>query len=344
MNPTTAVMFPTVAHTTNSDSEPAQFILPDLINDCHYPLRQNPHRDAVSRATNQWLVDVGQLVEPEIRGYLDADIGGCAAVCYPDADAFHLQVCAEWLIWAFIVDDWMECGVADVQEVHEYFNLAIRDPINFDTEQSAALGKLPAPAAQSGFIRTMGLFFAAVAKNLDDRAKGHMYNLQSFLTLRRNLIGTKPCFALVEFVAVIDLPDEVVSHPVVMALEEAALDYAIWSNDVFSYNKEQSRGSAPWENIVAVTMYDRGLDLQGAMDYAGQMCKDAIQRFESNRVILPSWEEEVDRQVAIYVEGLQNVMVGSLNWYPDCPRYVGKDGHAIKRDRIVKLLPKRPLL
>ncbi|KAG1868673.1 hypothetical protein F4604DRAFT_1927223 [Suillus subluteus] len=54
--------------------------------------------------------------------------------------------------------------------------------------------------------------------------------------------------------------------------------------DVFSYNKEQSRGSAPWENIVAVIMYDQGLDLQGAMDYAAQMCKDVIQRFESNGV------------------------------------------------------------
>jgi hypothetical protein len=90
-------------------------------------------------------------------------------------------------------------------------------------------------------------------------------------------------------------------------------------------------------------MHDQGLDLQGAMNYAGQMCKDAIRCFEFNRAILPSWGEEVDKQVAIYVEGLQNWMIGSLNWHFDSARYFGKHGHAVKRDRIVKLLPKRPL-
>jgi hypothetical protein len=103
-----------------------------------------------------------------------------------------------------------------------------------------------------------------------------------------------------------------------------------------SYNKEQSRGDAHWHNLVAVLMHDRGLDLQGAMDYAGQMCKDAIQRFEFNRTILPSWDEEVDRQVAIYVEGLQNWIVGSLCWHLNSPRY------AVAPDRIVQLLPRRP--
>jgi hypothetical protein len=80
------------------------------------------------------------------------------------------------------------------------------------------------------FIRAIELFISAVAKNLDDRAKGHMYNLESFLTLRRDLVGTKPCFALIEFAARIDLPDEVMSHPVVMALENATLDHVVWSN------------------------------------------------------------------------------------------------------------------
>jgi len=131
-------MSPTATHTINPDSEPTQFILPDLINDCHYPLLQNPHRDAVSRASNQWLTDVGQLVEPELRFYIDIDAGACAAACYPDADAFHLQVCVEFLLWAFIVDDWMEVGVVDAREVHEYFILALRNSINFDAKQAGA--------------------------------------------------------------------------------------------------------------------------------------------------------------------------------------------------------------
>ncbi|KAG1852809.1 isoprenoid synthase domain-containing protein [Suillus subalutaceus] len=306
--------------------------------------------------SDQWLTDVAQLVEPEIREYLDLDTGAYAAGCYPDADAFHLRVCAEFFNWTFVIDDRMEYSVVDARETHESCILAFRDPINFDTEQFAAkmsksydyffiaytlsktaLRRLLAPAAQSEFIRGSELFFAAVAKQVDDRAKGNMYDLESYIVQRRNVVALKPCFALIEFVAQIDLPDEVVSHPIIMALEDATNDHISWSNDIFSYNKEQSRGDAHWHNIVAVLMHDRGLDLQGAMDYAGQMCKDAIQRFETNRAILPSWEEEVDRQVAVYVEGLQNWIVGSLHWHLNSPAMLSR------RTRIIRLLPRRSL-
>ncbi|KAG1851966.1 isoprenoid synthase domain-containing protein [Suillus subluteus] len=279
MNPTTPVMFPT-----------------------------GLHRDAVSRASDQWLTDVAQLVEPEIREHI---------VCrYPDGDAFHLQVAAEFLNWIFIIDDWM-------------VRYAVRVFSRF--RETAGLG------CTERFIHGVELFFAAVAKQVDDRAKGNVYDPQSYIALRRDLVAHKYSFSIIEFVARIDLPDEVMLHPVIKALEDAIGDHVAWANDILSYNKEQSRGSAPWENIVAVLMHDRGLDLQGAIDYAGQMCKDAIQRFESSPAILPSWEEEVDRQVAIYVEGLQKFMVGSLHWHLSSPRY------DVKPDRIIKLLPKRPL-
>ncbi|KAG1844783.1 isoprenoid synthase domain-containing protein [Suillus subluteus] len=304
------------------------------MNDCHYPLRKSPHCYALTRASDQWLSDVAQLVEPEIRGYLDMNTGTLAALCYPDGDAFHLQVCREHIDWAFIIDDWMECGVVDVQEAHESCILALRDPINFDPEQVGAkmcksfsnrFMEAAGHGCRERYIHANELFFAAVAKQLDDRAKGNTYDLQYYISLRRDLIGLKPCFALIEFVAGIDLPDEVVSHPVFKAMENAANDHISWVNVILAIN------------IVAVLMHDRGLDLQGAMDCAGQMCKDAIQRFESNRDILPSWGEEVDKQVAIYVEGLQNWIVGSLHWHLSCPRY------SVAPDRIVKLLPKRPL-
>ncbi|KAG2114146.1 isoprenoid synthase domain-containing protein [Suillus discolor] len=338
-------MLATVANTTTPDTESSQFILPDLINDCHYPVRQNPHYDAAYHASVQWLMDVAQLVEPEIRGYIDMDANGLGVVCYPDADAFHLQVCSDFLNWIFVIDDWMESGVVDARKVHETCISVFRDPINFDTERVdgkmcksffSRFKETAGPGCTQRFIDASELYFAAVAKQVDDCAKGHVYDIGSYIALRRHMGAMRLFFNLIEFAARIDLPDEVVSHPVVKALEDATNDHVCWHNDILSYNKEQSRGHAPWENIVPVIMYERGLDLQGAMDYAGQMCKDAIQRFDSNRAMLPSWGEEVDRQVAIYIEGLQHWIAGSLRWHFDCARY------AVSPDRIIKLLPKRP--
>ncbi|KAG2129186.1 isoprenoid synthase domain-containing protein [Suillus bovinus] len=322
---TAIILVPTVTQTTTPDCEPSQFILPNLINYCPYPLRQNRHCHTVARSSDQWLIDVTpQLAEPEIRGYehTDMDTGTLAAVCYPDADEFHLRVCSDFLNWLFIVDDWMEYNVVDVRKTRESCISALRDPINFDAEQLGAkmcksrFRETAGAGCIERFIHASELFFAAVAKQVDDRSKG-------------------------EYLELISLT-EVISHPVVVALQDATNDHMVWSNDIFSYNMEQSRGDVHWHNMVAVLMHERGLDLQGAIDYAGQMCQDAIQRFEYNRAMLPSWGAEVDRQVDIYVQGLQNIIVGPLHWQSKSARYFGKDGHAVKWDRVVKLLPKGP--
>ncbi|KAG2128239.1 isoprenoid synthase domain-containing protein [Suillus clintonianus] len=197
------------------------------------------------------------------------------------------------------------------------------------------------PGCTERLIRTTDLFFIASAQEVDDRVKGRVLNLEYYISSRRDTSGCKPFFALIEYAAKIDLPDEVMSHPVIMAMEEATNDYISWVNDILSYNVEQSSHSP--HNMVAVLMCEQRMNLQDAVDYSYQLCKGTIQRFEDNRVILPSWGEEVDRQVAIYVQGLEDWMIGSLHWSFNSTRYLGKDGHTVKRYRIISLLPKMPL-
>lgn len=346
-------MAPIATYTiTSSDSEPAGFILPDLFSDCRYPLRLNPHSHHVSRASEEWLFTEAHVVEPEISTFKALRIHDLIAYCYPDADVSHLRILSDFLNWSFTVDDYLDDGnVDDARGMRECCISALRDPINFQTENPA--GKIcksfftrftetAGPGCTERFIHVLDLFFIAAAKEVNNRAKGHIHDLESYAAPRRDLTGSKSCFVLVEYAARIDLPDEVISHPVIMAMEDAANDYIAWSNDIFSYNKEQSRHDT-YTNLIAVLMREQGLDLQDAVDYSGQLCKSAIQRFEDNRAILPSWGEEVDRQVAIYIQGMQDLIVGTLHWSFDSARYFGKDGETVKRERFIKLLPKIPL-
>jgi Terpene synthase family 2, C-terminal metal binding len=80
------------------------------------------------------------------------------------------------------------------------------------------------------FITTMDLFFKAVAQQSIHRAKRILPDLESYVPLRRDTSGCKPCFALIEYAAGIDLPIEVVEHPTIRALEEATNDLVTWSN------------------------------------------------------------------------------------------------------------------
>ncbi|KAL0945451.1 hypothetical protein HGRIS_000941 [Hohenbuehelia grisea] len=327
---------------------PDHFILPDLVSDCHYPLRVNAHCFKVARASERWLLDAANHNARKRRAFMGLKAGELTAACYPDADASHLQVCVDFMNYLFNLDDWLdEFDVGGTHGMHRCCIDAMHDPLNYQTEYRA--GKMTksffgrfiqtgGPGCAKRFIHTMDLFFKAVAVQAADRAKGHIPDLESYVTVRRDTSGCKPCFALIEYAARIDLPDHVAEHPIIRSMEEATNDLVTWSNDLFSYNVEQSRSDT--HNMIPVIMHQSGLDLQQAVDFVGGLCKSSIQRFETDRKNLPSWGKKIDRDVAIYVEGLQNWIVGSLHWSFDSERYFGKIGQEIKKHRVIKLLPK----
>jgi hypothetical protein len=69
------------------------------------------------------------------------------------------------------------------------------------------------------------------------------------------------------------------------------------------------------------------------------MCKQSIDRFVEEREHVPSWSDEIDRDVAVYVDGLANWIVGSLHWSFLTERYFGKEGPQLKKHRTFELLP-----
>ncbi|KAG2141849.1 isoprenoid synthase domain-containing protein [Suillus clintonianus] len=174
------------------------------------------------------------------------------------------------------------------------------DPINFQTERYSArmckaffgrFRETGGPGCTERFIHTMDLWFISAAEEVDNRAKGHVNDVESYIELRRDLSGCMAYFALVEFVSGIDLPDEVVSDPVIMALEEATNDFVSWSNDIFSYTMEQSHRST--HNLVAVLVADQGLDLQGAVHYCGQLCNISSSALQKTSLCSPHGEKRL---------------------------------------------------
>ncbi|KAF9237783.1 isoprenoid synthase domain-containing protein [Melanogaster broomeanus] len=300
--------------TCPSELSLASFVLPDSVTDCPYPLRINPHHHDVARASEQWLLEGAQLVEPHVTKFMGLKAGRLCAFSYPNADASHLRVCTDYLNWFFDMDDWLEEFHVDKEfDVNKIWGMrdcsiaAFRDPINFQTDKlgvkmaKSFFGRFiqtGGPRCTERFIHTMDLYFVAMAKQMEDRANGHIPDLTTYIALRRDTSAMRVPFACVEYAARIDLPDEVQAHPVIRGMEEASNDFSSWTNDIYSYNVEQSRGES--HNLVVVLMHHRGISLQGAVDYAGALCKGAIQRFEENRAMLLSWGEEIDQQVAIY--------------------------------------------
>jgi hypothetical protein len=54
------------------------------------------------------------------------------------------------------------------------------------------------PGAQQRFIETFDFFFQSVTQQALDREDGVIPDLESYIALRRDTSGCKPCWALIE--------------------------------------------------------------------------------------------------------------------------------------------------
>lgn len=132
--------------------------------------------------------------------------------------------------------------------------------------------------------------------------------------------------------------------------------------DIFSFNVEQSRGEficnktiplidwvvainpADDHNLIVVIMHQEKVDVQTAMDIAGDMFKENMDRFFLERDNLPSWGPEIDKQVDLFVDGLGYWISGNINWSFETERYFGTANAEVKKTRLVNLLPRTGLL
>ncbi|KAI0370486.1 terpenoid synthase [Pilatotrama ljubarskyi] len=334
-----------VAHRRRSP----RIYFPDLISRCPYPLRYNPHCERASAESKAWLMSGCKLSKKKRAAFHGLKGGLLTAMCYPLADYEQFRVCCDWINYLFHLDN-----ICDEMDDHATVSTAseiigaLRDPHGF--RPSSAVGRLTksfwrrlsskaSAGAQRRFIETFELFFHAVAQQARDRESGNIPDLESYIAMRRDTSGCKPCWALIEYANDLDLPDWVMEHPCVRGLEEAANDLVTWSNDIFSYNVEQANGDT--HNMIVVVQTQEKLDLQAAVDYVGELCVGCIDRFEALRHALPSWGPEIDEQLQVYVDGLGDWMIGNLVWSFETERYFGRAGRKVRSELSVALLPRR---
>ena len=82
------------------------------------------------------------------------------------------------------------------------------------------------------------------------------------------------------------------------------------------------------------------MGLQEAMDEAGVRFIQAREQFLDDKARIPSWGPDIDPLVSSYVNGLEQFVVGNLEFSFDTERYFGVDRTDVKRTRVVTLLPR----
>ncbi|KAF8574201.1 terpenoid synthase [Ramaria rubella] len=340
---------------------PRAFLFPDLVSYCNFPLLYHHNGDAVAAASEQWYgKGCNRMTEDQRRQLSALAAGRLSAYVYHDTNDERLRASCDLMHLIFFYGDLTDRlringneMVADTMMNGFWFPHAYR-PTHAKNkpqpEQEPDLSGLArdlwlrciqdaGPGFQARFLENMGLFFEGRYAQAKHRESGVVPALDVYINIRRDSSGLKPLIDFFEYTLQIDLPDYVINNPIMQTMKQCVNDFCTWSNDLFSFNKEQACGDT--YNMVVILMKTQGLNLQTAVDYVGDMCFKTLDAFCESQKNLPSWGPEIDRDVARYVCGLESWIVGGIHWSFISGRYFGKDGLQIKESRIVTLRPRK---
>lgn len=101
---------------------------------------------------------------------------------------------------------------------------------------------------------------------------------------------------------------------------------------------EKSRG-LELHNSVELIMNEQKVDVQSAIDWLERYAARVHDGFLDNVARLPSWGEDVDERVKVYVDGLAQWVRGNDDWTFESGRYFGDKGLEVQKTRIMSFLP-----
>ncbi|KAG6915082.1 hypothetical protein DXG01_013552 [Tephrocybe rancida] len=329
-------------------SEPI-FVLPDTLT--HWPWKRKLHPLYLEAKTESsaWVQSLNAFSPRAQRAFDLCDFSLLASLAYPIEDKDVIRAGCDAMNLFFLFDEYTD--VATPREAEQMAAAAMDALRNTDKprptgecvvgEAARQFWELSSKCASEGarrrFIDNFDTYTAAVVQQAHDRAQSRIRTIKDYFVVRRDTIGAKPAFVILQFG--LDLPDEVFTNPEIQRLSNACVDMIILGNDFCSYNVEQARGD-DGHNIVTIVMHHERIGLNAAMRWIGDYHSSLEQDFLNGMKSVPSFGEELNPKVRRYIDGLANWVRANDCWDFESHRYFATTGLEIQRTRKVALLPR----
>jgi germacradienol/geosmin synthase len=318
-----------------------------------YTARINANLDRSRQYCIDWARQMGMLESvPGIPGLgiwdednlALFDFAVCAARIHPDASATELDLSAVWLTWGTYGDDLFPALFGSTRDMAaaKAFNsrLSLFMPVDCSATPS------PVNPCETGladlWIRTASpmtidqrrqfrqgveVMTASWLWELANHIQHRIPDPVDYVEMRRKTFGSDLTMSLARITRSGEIPAEVLQTRALRALENSAADYACFTNDVFSYQKEiEFEGEV--HNCVLVVQKFLDIDRHHAVSVVNNLMTSRLQQFE--HIIdteLPLVADEFGLDAAArqaldaYIVGLQDWMAGILDWHMLCGRY-----------------------
>ncbi|GAA2087938.1 terpene synthase family protein [Actinomadura alba] len=331
-----------------------------------YPFRTSPHLDAARRYAVGWARRMGMFDSvPGVefggvwdeRRFIGFDFAHCAAMIHADASPDQLNLSSDWLAWGTYGDDYFPLVFGTTRDLAGAKLCTERLPAFMPLDIEA--GPVPEPVNQVErgladlWRRTTGPMTASARRvfrtAVEDMTTSWLWELANqaqhripdpidYVEMRRKTFGSDMTMSLARLAHSDVVPPEIYQTRVMRELDTAAQDYACFTNDLFSYQKEiEFEGEA--HNLVLVVENFLDVDRMKARDIVADLMTTRMQQFEhivagDLPALFEDFElsETVRRVLTRHADHLKEWMSGILEWHRRCARYT--EAELLRRGRV----------
>ncbi len=346
---------------------PFERVGPQPVPEFHLPyvLRMSPHLDAARRYSIGWVKEMGIVDgtiwdEPRFKGI---DLAHCAAMINADGTLDEVCLTTDWLSWGTYGDDYYPVAFGATRDIPRAKALNARlkllmgdaPPVPVEPMEKGladlwrrTAGDLP-ERARAGFRKSVEDMIDSWVWELENQAANRIPDPIEYIEMRRRTFGSDMTASLARLASAEVVQDEIYQTRVMRELETAAQDYACFTNDLFSYQKEiEFEGEL--HNIVLVVENFLDVDRVTARAIVLDLMNERMRQFEHilanglPALLAMIGDPEVGRVLESHAAMLKDWMAGIMEWHRRCVRYQEPEllrlrGESLSPLPLLRLLP-----
>ena len=314
----------------------------------------NPNLDAARKHSKEWARRMGML--DSLPGIPDAfiwndhkfdaaDVALCGALIHPKGSAPELNLTACWLVWGTYADDYFPAIYGNNRDMAgaTVFNARLSAFMPLDDSTPPAVPTNPVErgladiwsrTADPMSLTARTLFRRAIQDMTDswvwelaNQIQNRIPDPIDYIEMRRKTFGSDLTMSLSRLSQGSEIPMEIYNTRSMRSLENSAADFACFTNDIFSYQKEiEFEGEV--HNCVLVVQNFLNCDVPQAVEIVNNLMTARAQQFQHIVATeLPALFDDFNldpstrKKLLGYVEKLENWMCGIVRWHTTVDRY-----------------------
>jgi len=294
---------------------------------CPFSPAIHPEVKRVALHTDAWVASFHLYTGAAYQKYQADNFAWLTARFYPGAELEQLQIANDFIVLLFALGDLLD-GSYTIEKQEQLstfidrFNAVIQHSALLVRETETPLlaawanlwpriEQISTAASTARLSQSLHALLQAALRELE-HTRTQALTVAQYMAERPYLAGAGISTGIIPIIEGIWLPDDVLQHPVLTELEQLSHNLLCWSNDLFSFSKEQANGDA--HNLVSIVQQERGLTLEEALLCVAAIHNTDMRRFVSLSGQLPVFDAATDQAVARYVEALRRHLRGNIDW------------------------------